>query len=504
MKRNIYITILLCLLCGVLSSQNWVVDYHGDYPSGRTHFSSGFVDEDGVTFLSGYQGSDGSNSETLLMRIEPDGTHTETVYHKEGCRSMAHCIVETDDHKLFVTGIFNDNLDNYLMTLIYDKELNLLHEARYEKEMDAIMFGESNATVDSHGNIIVSTALANHNQYGAWDYHGVFYKFDSQGELLSHKFLLAEAPDPVFYLRRFQVRQMWYREEDEQLLCLAPGFGNVMSFITFDSAFNYISEYPILRGHDSDTVSDDFHTLISDCYTDHWYTPEEALFFSSKGDENRNKLRISRVNIQGEYLDFIRLHERADTIDDVAHHRCMATANDSTFYFSFYQHVYSRYPGEAAVYMLNDRLEIIGRYVDDQHDSFRSMLIMPTPDGGCITVNDSTGIELNSPCVHPKITKLRKEDFETIGLDVISEETAFPTPFPNPTTGMLYLPLSDMTLSKGRFRVYDQQGRVVSDRILDGCQGMLQVNLSSLKAGIYFYEIRDKDTILLRERIVKE
>jgi len=312
---------------------------------------------------------------------------------------------------------------------------------------------------------------------------------------------MAEEPDPVYHLRKFRLKQMWYREED-RLLCLAPGFGSVLSFITFDSAFNYIEEHPILR--DQDTVEGDFHTLVEDCYSDYWYSPDEALFFSSRGDGNHNKLRISRVNTLGEYLDYICLNERPDTIDDVAYHRCMATANDSTFYFSFYQHRYSFYPGDAVVYMLNERLEIIGRHIDEQHPFFRSALILPSADDGCITVNDSCN---NSPVItymHPKITKLRKEDFETISLSTVRIAPIATSPYPNPTSGLLYIPLPEEEFSRGRCRIFDQRGCLVADRIIDDSQGSLQLDVSGLNAGIYHYQIYTNDRTLLTERFIKK
>lgn len=499
MKYRITIISLLCLICGSLSSQSWVIDYHGDHPSGRTHFNTGFVDEDGVTFLSGFLGLDNNKHEILLMKIEPEGSHSEFIYHKDGCSSEADCIIETDDHRLFIAGRISNGENDNLLILLFNKDLTLLKEAQFEKEIEAISFDLCNATKDTHGNVIVSTALKLPNEWGGYYHRGLFYKFDSQCNLINHRFIIGEEPDPEFYLSYFRLRQMWYQENSEELLCLVPAYGNVMSFVTFDSAFNYIQEFPIWRDHEAK----EDHTLFNDSYTDYWYSENEALFFSSRGDHDHNKLRVSKVNTQGEFLEYIHLNERQDTIDDAATRRCMATANDSTFYFSFYQHTLPCFPGTAVVYMLNSQLEIIGRYIDDRHDHLRSYLILPTNDGGCISVNDSCDWSVLPTHGHPIITKLNRDHFETIPLSLVDAKNLYTT-YPNPAEEVLYIPLGDNDFTQGRCQVYDLQGRIVIDRIVHADNKVLRLELYNLKRGIYSCQLQSEGKTVHSEIFIKK
>ena len=501
MKKTIITSILLCLLCGSLKSQSWVIDFHGDYPLGRTHFNTGFVDEEGVTFLAGQQGPDRDTHETILMRIDPDGNHSEYIYHEEGFLSEAHCILETPDHHLFLAGRIFDENDDYILTLILDKELNLLREDRYEKEVEATKFEMCTATTDTHGNIIVATSVEQPHAWGGAFHRGVFLKYDSQGELTNRHYLIADYPDPLYYLMRFQVRQMWYREQEETLLCLVPGYGNIMSFITFDSSFNYIDEHPIWR--ETDGVFLD-HYLNEDGYTDHWLSENEALFFSSRGDYEHSKLRVSRITTNGDFNEFIQLNERPDTIDEAAKHRCMATANDSTMYFSFFQHAICFMPGTATIYRLNNRLEITGRYIDDQHDFFRSYLIFPTNDGGCITVNDSCDWDAYPLHSHPKITKLQTDNFETIFLDVTTNPLKENGAFPNPANNVLTIPLDLPKEDVVRCRVCDHLGRIVIDQSIPNNSSSIRLDISHLKAGTYFYQVFTTNQTLLQERFIKK
>lgn len=500
MKKYLLIIIPLCLFCGSLSSQSWVVDYHGGYPSGSTHFSSGFVDADGVTFLSGREGPDRDHPETLLMRINPDGSHLEYVHHKDGFCSKATSVTETDEHNLFVAGNSFDENDDYVMALLFDKNLNLLKETKIEKEVEAISFGDCVCAPDSHGNIIVATRIKQSDGYGSFIFRGVFYKFNPQGDLISYRYLIEDYPDPVFFLMNFWLKQMWYKEENETLLCLASGFGGVTSFITFDSAFNYIEEYPIWN--DNDEKMD--NSLYNDCYTDHWYSDDEALFFGGKGDDEHCRLRVSRVNTKGEFQQYIHLNERPDSIDSPCKSRCMATANDSTFYFSFYQHTLPYHPGTASVYMLNEQLDITGRYLDPSHHSFRTYLIFPTEDGGCITVNDSCNNGNVLMFGHPVITKLNRDDFETVFWSVQHTDPSLHPPYPNPTTNVLTIPVEKLGLTHARCRICDSNGRTIVDRGIQGEGELLYLDVSELKAGLHIIQLYTDGKTILSEKFFKK
>lgn len=500
--KKLILALLFSFIYLNIPAQEWNIHYSGDYPEGCTHFHDGFIDEDGVTFLAGQTGPDTDTPETLFMRIEPDGSHSEYKYSKPGFHSRATCIIEMPDHNLFAAGNLYGETDDFVIVLILDKQLNLLEEKQYAKEVEGDSFGICKATLDSHQHIIVSTYVIQENAYQGFDYRGMFYKFDTHGDLISHRYLYEDYPHPVYFFFDFRLRQMWYKPDNETLLCLAPGYGNMLSFITFDSAFNYIEEHEIWQ----DDIDRSDHTLYRDCYTDYWYSEEEALFFSSRGDADHNKLRVSRVNTQGEILDFIRLNERADTIDDAAHSRCMAAANDSIFYFSFYYHTLSYYPGTACVYMLNDHQEIIGRYVDDELDCYRSHLVLASADGGCITVNDSCNYYSFTSKTRPIIKKLRIEDFETIPLSISHDErphSATGEAYPNPCNEIIHIPVPYDSHPNIRCQVYDHFGHIVIDRIVRH-SSMLELDVSKLRTGVYHYRIyTDKET-LLTEKFIKK
>lgn len=504
-KKSLLFCLVLCFIGFPVCSQEWTLHYQEGYPDGRTHFHDGWVDREGVAFLAGEEGPDYRHPHTLLLRIAPDGTHRAFHYTRPGCHTKATCLVETPDGHLFAVGNCYGTEHDSLLLLLFDKELNLLVERTYGKDPSLGPFGDCKALCDPHGHLIVCTSVTQDNGFGGTEDRGVFFRFDAQGALLHQHELTADFPDPLFYLMDFHPRQLWYRPENETLLVLAPASGGVPSFITFDTAFNYLEEHPIWR--EEDDMSD--HTLFRDAYTDYWYSDDEALFFSSRGDADHNKLRISRINTQGEYQAFIRLHERPDTIDDAARHRCMAAANDSTFYFGFHTHTTGYYPGIAGVYRINGRLEITGRHLDDDHDRYRSWMVLPTHDGGCLTVNDSCAWSGTADLGHPVIHKLRPEDFESVPWTVVSTDNGTyplggPPPkhaYPNPAETLLYLPLTGQPT---RCQVFDSQGRIVCDRHIDGSGDALQLNVSGLRPGWYLYRLFEDGHLLLQEKFLKQ
>jgi hypothetical protein len=500
MTKKLFLMIVFCLTQLFVIAQEWSIHYVGEHQNGRIHFKDGTIDKSGVTFLAGLEGPNIDSTEALFMRIDPEGNHSEYKYTRAGFRSRATCIIELPNNHLFATGNLYGETDDYLMIWILDKQLNLLEERQYEKEIEGNSYGASKAILDNHGHVIVSSYVLQSNAYQGTDYRGVFYKCDYQGDTISHRYLIEDYPDPVYFLFDFRLRQMWYNET-EALLCLAPGYGNVLSFITFDSAFNYIDEHQIWQ----DSIDKSDHTLNRDCFTDHWYNENEALFFSSRGDADHNKLRVSRVNTHGEILDFIRLNERTDTIDDAAQLRCMATANDSTFYFSFHYHIWSKYPGIACVYLLNDKMEIIGRHVDDDHNCYRSCLILPTSDGGCITINDSCNYSSISTITHPIINKLNRTDFETV---TWSTSDIHPAPsshnaYPNPCDGTLHIPLPSSNSNNNRCQVFDNHGRIIIDCKIQSWGYILDLDVSRLKKGIYHYRIYSPEEVLRTGTFIK-
>ena len=500
--KKAHLTILLCLLCCQMSAQHWTVNYREGFPNGHIHFNDGFLDQEGVTFLSGSEGPDYTQPQLLLMRINPDGTHCEFHYQKADSNSKGTCIIEMADHHLFVAGNLLQGDCDSLLVLILDKDLNLLQERHFGKSDGIGPYGNCKAILDPYGNIIVSSTTSFSNDYGGTDDRGVFFKFNADGELINQQLLIADYPDPLFYFMDFNLRQMWYHQDTETLLCLAPGRNNVMSFIAFDSAFHYIEDHPIWR--DDPDKSD--HTLFRDCYTDHWYSDEEALVFSSRGDAEHNKLRISVVNTQGSFEQFIRLNERQDTIDEAARYRCMAKVNDSLFYFSFYSHPQKYLPGISCVYLINDQLEIIGHHVSEDHDRYRAYMIFATDDGGCITVNDSCPFSGTATVCHPVIQKLMSNDFEAITLSTTHSVITIthPTAYPNPTNTFLNIPLTIPLPAPLRCQVFDGQGRVISDRKITGDGNTVQVDVSQLPPGIYCYRIQQNDRTLQQERFQKK
>lgn len=501
MTKKILIAVLLLGNCLFLSAQEWSIRYSGEHPDGYTHFHDGLVDENGVIFLAGQEGPDMESATALLLRIEPGGKYSTYQHEATGNHSKATCIVETDDHRLFVAGNLYNDTDDRLLVLIFDKELNLLEERQYEKEAEALYFGPCRGVCDSYGHVIIATYVALNNEYSGMDYRGVFYTFNPNGDTIHHQYLIKDHPDPVYYLTNFKMRQMWYRAYNKTLLCLVPGYGGIMSFITFDSTFNYIEEHPIWR----DQIDKSDHTLFQDCYTDHWYSDDEALFFSSRGDADHNKLRVSRVNTQGEILEFIRLNERTDTIDEAARPRCMAAANDSTFYFSFHSHRWVYYPGNACVYMLNDKLEIIGSQIID--GNYRASLILPTHDGGCITVNDSCAYAPYMTTALPYITKLMPNDFDCIPWQLThSDQTTLQLKaYPNPCSTILNIPIGpNSNARKTRCRVEDLQGRIILDYIVQPEGGLLTLDVSKLETGIYYYRIYSDRKTLFQGQFIKK
>lgn len=499
MTKHLLFTIAVSLMTCMVTAQSWTIRCRDLNAFEYTEFEDGFIDNQGVAFLAGRSGDDHEQSKAYLMRIDSDGTPS-TIRYEEGVCSCLNSIIEYDEGRIFAAGNLSDENEDFIFTMFLDKNLNVLSTCRYAKEQNGNRFGRCTAIPDGEGHIVVASSLEKEYSF-LIESKGVLLKYNDENIPILSRYLIADYPDPFYYMNRFKVRQMWFNNDDNTFLCLVPGTDGIYSFITFDTDFNLLEERPI-----QDEMSDILgHTLSDDCYTDLWKS-DEAIVFSSLGWFDHNKLRVMKINTDGDFLDFIHFNERGDTIDNVSLYHCMAAANDTTLFFSTDYSIYPAYPGTANIYLLNDRLEIIGNHLDDKDESLRSSIILASPDGGCISVYDSCSYQYNCSDSYPIISKLSREDFHCIPWSIKNHETPNLSSldvYPNPTDGILYIPFDTFDGRHSRCQIKDMAGRTLLDCLLDTNTGTLQIDVSSLNKGLYNYVIYNNKNIITKGTFIK-
>lgn len=492
MAKGILIALAACLMTCTARSQTWTVHCKNLTPFEYTEFEDGFVDEDGIVYLAGRNGNDYEHGAAYVMRIQPDGGTSTYRYEENECLSSLSSIIAMDDERIFVAGNLSDDEDDYIFTMVMDKNLNVLSTHRYAKEVEGIRFGRCTALSDEEGHVIVASSIV--REQSIWiENKGVLIKYNDDNHPILQRYLIADYPEPMYFMNRFKVRQMW-NQHDGTFLCLAPGSEEIYSFLTFDSDFNLLDE-KYIQDEQCDILG---HTLSEDCFSDLWTSSEEAIIFSSLGWYDRNKLRAMKINADGEFLEYVHINERNDTIDFVAPFHCMAAANDTTLYFCTSYGTHPGYPGFASIYLLNDRLEITGHHLETDDECLKASMILATQDGGCISIYDSCSFQLNSHDSYPIISKLSRDDFDVIPWSIIENTHATQSfcAYPNPTHESLFIPFQTLDIGHARCQISDITGRIILDCVIDSNSGILHVDVSRLNNGIYNYSLYNNKNIL--------
>jgi len=184
--------------------------------------------------------------------------------------------------------------------------------------------------------------------------------------------------------------------------------------------------------------------------------------------------------------------ERPDTTYYVSQYRSMAYVDENTIYVSTYWHrnSWNEYlPNLATIFLMNEKLELLGRKDFEMEHFFNVLHVQPTSDKGCVVqgyVDDGK---------HKKtlIFKLSKSDFE-ISADVLEYDCYDVNVYPNPVSSLLYIDIENLNKKSLSVRIIDELGRRYLDKdvVVDG--NVISLDVSTLSNGLYFYQIEcDKD-----------
>jgi len=88
-------------------------------------------------------------------------------------------------------------------------------------------------------------------------------------------------------------------------------------------------------------------------------------------------------------------------------------------------------------------------------------------------------------------------------VEEVSKSAVKLSAFPNPASADLTINYSiNASYNKAEVKVYDVLGQEVVSRVLDAKQGQVDLNVSNLNAGVYFYAIKVDEQTIRTERII--
>ena len=152
-----------------------------------------------------------------------------------------------------------------------------------------------------------------------------------------------------------------------------------------------------------------------------------------------------------------------------------------------------------ATYLINDKLELLGRKTIGFDENYYGFHSHSTSDGDCF----SQGVIRNDNHARTVFYRIKSNDFE-METDVTDEDDVDFDCYPNPVSSVLNIDVDSYLNKKSHIVFVDMLGRRYLDKevFLDG--NVLKVDVSSLDPGTYHYTIIIDDKNVVKNKFVKQ
>lgn len=452
----------------------------------------------------------------FLLKVDKDGNYISRQIHLPGMALRYYSAIELDNGNYMAFGICDDSLadphyQRYLQVDVFDSQLESVSSRTYDMDdevTDLIDFPEDRSPMKSiitrKGTVLLAAAPSYEDPMYNGFYHSVlrFFEFDEGGELLR----IVDNPRPM--VRLSDIKSMTYAPNSDNLMVYVGdgNFENASGFpgmMVADTAYTIVAKQPLwnLDGLECSDISCDGHWIdgqhiILDVEQ---YKGQSFTFHTLyKIDSARNVYAHHDV-------------EPADSCTRVPRERNTAYVNDSTIFAIsiFSETMYSSFSYENANILLYDKhLNLLGRKVIKTDDvTYFPSVPAVFNDGGCLVlVRIRTGEHYQGePFTDYELMKFRREDIE-ITWDVVQENETetHPSPYPNPTKGILNIPINQAEHNELRLQIFDMKGVKCFDCAITKQGNLITVDTQNLDAGVYVYRITSGSKEISDGKFIKE
>lgn len=508
MKRNIIIAILVTIGFP-LFAQQWVV------PVEQTEMAKEMIAvDDGEHIL--YVGSV-PNRDGFLLKVDKDGNYISRQVHLPGMALRYYSAIELENGNYMAFGICDDSLadphyQRYLQVDVFDRQLESIASRTYDMDdevTDLFSFPDAcshmKSIITKKGTVLlaVTPSIEHSYEYGYY-YESVlrFFEFDEEGNLLRI------VDNPTLAAWTSDIKTITYAPNSDNLMVYVGSgiFGNASGFagmMVADTAYNIVAKQPLwnLDGLECEDIACDGHWIDGQ----YMILDVEQYIGSSFTFHTLYKIDSAR-NVYAHH-DV----EPADSCTRVPRERNTAYVNDSTIFAIsiFSETMYSSFSYENANILLYDKhLNLLGRKVIKTADvTYFPSVPAVFNDGGCLVLmrTKSGTYHPEGPFTKYSLMKFRREDIE-ITWDVVQEnetETHL-APYPNPTKGILNIPIGETDCQDARLQIFDMKGVKCFDCALTKQGKLITVDTQNLESGVYVYRITSGGKEIADGKFVKE
>ncbi len=513
--------LILLALCQPLSAQEWIVE---------VPYGMGFM-RDMISIDSGEHvlGIGGTNVnyryDGLVLKIGKDGQYTDRKVHLPGQTLQYHSAVQLDNGNYMVFGLCDDSLrdplfQQYLLVDIFNDKLELVSSRTYDVDdeiFDYFYDTNNNATMKSilskSGTVILAcrpTYYDGKAHYPAYRCRMRFYEFDEEGDMLR----VVDDDKSVTH-----IEEIFYAPHSDNLIITVLGSfppNDAFGIYIADTSLNIIERKNFFHlqgglnpyGDHIWSLSCEGRWFDDDCIIYDAYT---ALYEGK--DDPRSTFYYDKLYKLDSAFN-IRAELQLPPYDSCSFSpegTSTAYVNDSTiFAFTFCKsHIHSNDMEQLNVTLVDKNLDLLGRKVIRDDDVMFSMWAPPAifDDGGCLAfVRSWNGVYYpDEPFKRNELMKFRRQDIE-ITWDVVQQNNApsLLSPYPNPTNGILNIPIGEGEHNGLRLQIFDIKGEKCFDCAITKQGNLITVDTHNLEAGLYVYRVVSGSKELSSGKFVKE
>ncbi len=502
MKTIVFIFIMISISAQIQSQVSMRVEWD---VFDNVAATEGIIDSKGNVLIVGqiYKKDTYNDRDAFIFKMDTNGNYIyDRVPEAPDSSIIYQNVIQLINGKYMVVGrkgpsdYNNDSIQRELVVTIYDEDLNLLVDKRYNyreiyKTLFNIYFLE-----ESNGNILFA-ATAMRKTGDPMNNHDLgLFRFTQEGDTIETKFL------------HFQRNVMVYDMDK------IPGSNNYLVIEAHTQLYGEF-ECMILRPDlVVDTINyfyDYDYNVNNDITCDYWYPDKTFLMGSGMSVNDKSDeigLAVFRCDTLANISDTLFLnkqgvHQRNSFIE------CLSFADEGSIYVVGYEEDFLNCHNNDSInlYVVDTGLNQVAYKSLGGDESYDTFGVLTSKDHGAYIYGQVWYPDGDVCTSNLVIYHVSREDLGLPPVKVLDLER---TPgqakvYPNPASSILNISVDERTLQEHtRIKLYNSQGKKVYDYRLPHVGNTLQLDVTNLEPGLYVYNIASGKQVLVRGKFVKQ
>ncbi len=389
----------------------------------------------------------------------------------------------------------NDSTQRELVVAIYDEELNMLVDKRYNYN-DIYKMLSGKVIQDSDNNILYVCSAQRKNGNPMNNVDLGLIRLTTDGDTIETKFQHFQRNVSVYDIDKIPASNNYL----------------ILEFITqMFGSFECMILKPDLTVDTINYFSSHDYTVNNYITCDYWYPDKTFLMGSGMSVYDKTDefgLAVYRCDTLANISDSLFLN-KAGVTQLNSYIKCMAYADEESIYIVGHEPDYLNCHNNDSInlYVVDTGLNQVAYKSLGGDESYDTFGVLTSKDHGAYIYGQVWYPDGDVCTSNLVIYHVSREDLGLPPVKVIDLER---TPgqakvYPNPASNILNISVDERTLKEHtRIKLYNSQGKKVYDYRLPHVGNTLQLDVTNLEPGLYVYNIASGKQVLVRGKFVKQ